>query len=270
MLDSSSSIEPDIVLAAHVLDTLNTAASAAGVEVLVIGATARNVLSAGLFGRLPERATRDVDIAVAIPTWQAYQRLTENLNPRGGPHAFTVEISGVPIAVDIVPYGGIEDPDRTVRLPDEHTLHVLGLREAFDAAQVARLPGDVHVRVPTVAGLTLLKLVAWSDRHLLHRRDAVDLDEIIGWYGERPFLDALYDDVDLLTRYDFDIEQAAAHRLGVDIAALLDTEARAEILAILHDDHRARLAGDMGRPATRNPRRLDALTYGIRGAATGS
>ena len=162
MLDSSSSIEPDIVLAAHVLDTLNTAASAAGVEVLVIGATARNILSAGLFGRLPERATRDVDIAVAIPTWQAYQRLTENLNPCGGPHAFTVEISGVPIAVDIVPYGGIEDPDRTVRLPDEHTLHVLGLREAFNAAQVARLPGDVHVRVPTVAANLRKRRLTWG------------------------------------------------------------------------------------------------------------
>jgi predicted nucleotidyltransferase len=267
MLDSSSSTEPDIVLAAQVLDILNAAAATSGVEVLVVGATARNILCTALFDRMPERATRDVDIAVAVPTWQAYQQLTADLTPRGGVHAFTVEMSGTPVAVDILPYGGIEAPDRTVHLPDEHTLNALGLREASDTAQLARLPGGVQVRVPTVAGLTLLKLVAWSDRHLLHRRDAVDLDEVIGWYAEPPLLDALYDDVDLLARYDFDLEPAAAHRLGADIGAMLAAPSRAEILAILNDDHRARLSGDMGRAGTRHPHRLHSLTDGIREAA---
>lgn len=91
-----------------------------------------------------ERATRDVDVAVAVPTWQAYQRLTADLPSRGGVHAFTVRVSGVPVPVDIVPYGGIEAPDRTIHLPDEHTLNVLGLREAHDAAQLACLPGGVQ------------------------------------------------------------------------------------------------------------------------------
>lgn len=266
MLDSSSSTEPDIALAAQVLQVLNAAATLAGVDVLVIGATARNILCTALFDRMPERATRDVDIAVAVPTWRAYHQLTADLTPRGGVHTFTVQICGTPVAVDIVPYGPIEAPDRTVRLPDEHTLNVLGLRETHAAAQTVRLPGGVQVHVPTVAGLTLLKLVAWSDRHLLHRRDAVDLDEIIGWYTEGPFLDALYQDVEVLARYDFDVEPAAAHRLGADIGALLSAPARAEVLAILREDRQARLSGDMGPSSTRHPHRLPALTDGLREA----
>jgi hypothetical protein len=91
------------------------------------------------------------------------------------------------------PHGGVEEPDRTVHLPNEHALNVLGLSEAFASSPAARLPGDLTVRVPTVAGPALLELVARSDRHLLHRPDAVDLDEIMTWYAEGPLLDDLYD-----------------------------------------------------------------------------
>jgi hypothetical protein len=104
--------------------------------------------------------------------------------PRGATHAFTVQVLGATVDVDVVPYGGVEGPDRSVVFPDHHKLNVLGTREAFDAAQTVRLPGGLDVRVPTVPGLAVLKILAWADRRLQSSRDAVDLDEIIGWYGE--------------------------------------------------------------------------------------
>jgi predicted nucleotidyltransferase len=91
---------------------------------------------------------------------------------------------------------------------------VLGIREAFDAADTVRLPGDVPVRVPTIPGLALLKVIAWVDRRLLSRRDAVDLDEILGWYADGLSLDDLSDDTDLLARYDFDLALTATRRDG--------------------------------------------------------
>ncbi|MBK8075263.1 MAG: nucleotidyl transferase AbiEii/AbiGii toxin family protein [Kineosporiaceae bacterium] len=263
MLDCVGSTEADLLLEAQALGRLTAALGAPASGLMVIGATARNILSVGLFGRLPRRGTRDVDIAVAVASWSAYERATATLRRRAGVHAFTVDVDGVHVPVDVVPYGGIEAVDRTVDLPDDHRLNVLGLREAFATAQTARLPGDVQVRVPTVPGLTLLKLVAWSERHLLHRRDAVDLDEIIGWYAQGRFLDALYADVALLELYDFDIELAAAHRLGSDVSALLSPAAHVAIEALLGQDRRARLAGDMLRSATRHPHRLDALANGF-------
>ena len=235
-----------------------------GADCMVVGATARNILSVAWFDRLPSRSTRDVDVAVA--TWEVFDRLTEGLTRRGGAHTFSVLIGKSPVEVDVVPYGGVETPDRSVLLPDDHLLNVLGIREAFDAADVVHLPGGVMVRVPTIPGLALLKIIAWADRRLLSRRDATDPDEILGWYAEGPFLEDLYEDTDLLARYDFDIVLVGAHQLGRDIAAIAGEQARAGVLSILQDDDlHPRLAGDMGHAGTRDPRRIQALTDGVRG-----
>ncbi len=268
MIDLSTSTDPDLAVAGQVLAVLDLAAKAVGVDYLVVGATARNILSAGWLDRLPPRATRDVDIAVAVPDWSAFRRLTAGLTPRGGVHAFTVSPAGAPVEVDIVPYGGVEKPDRTVDLPDDHNLNVLGIQEVFTAAVTARLPGGVEVRVPTVPGLALLKIFAWRDRRLLSRRDATDLGEIINWYAEGPFLDQLYEEVDILGRYDFDIALAAAHRLGCHIGLLAGRDCATTVLAILGDDElRGRLANDMGRPLAGDPARLQALASGVRSSS---
>jgi predicted nucleotidyltransferase len=165
MIDLSTSTDPDIGVAGRVLAVLDVAARSVGVDYLVVGATARNVLSKAWFDRLPPRATRDVDVAVAVavavPDWSAFRRLTAGLTPRGGAHAFTVSLAGSPVEVDIVPYGGVEGPDRTVHLPDDHNLNVLGIQEVFDAAVTARLPAGAAVRVPTIPGLALLKIITW-------------------------------------------------------------------------------------------------------------
>ena len=254
MIDLSTSTDPDIGVAGRVLAVLDVAAKRVGVDYLVVGATARNVLSMAWSDRLPPRATRDVDVAVAVPDWPAFRRLTAGLTPRGGAHAFTVSLAGSPVEIDIVPYGGVEEPDRTVHLPDDHSLNVLGIQEVFDAAVTARLPGGAEVRVPTIPGLALLKIFTWRDRRLLSRRDATDLDEIINWYAEGPFLDQLYDEVEILGRYDFDVALAAAHRLGRHIGLLAGRDCTTAVLAILGDDElRVRLANDMGRPATADP-----------------
>lgn len=82
MIDLSGSTDPEIVAAAAVLEVVDTAARAAGVSYLVVGATARNILSVALFRRLPGRATRDIDIAVAVASWDEFRGLTKDFTPR--------------------------------------------------------------------------------------------------------------------------------------------------------------------------------------------
>lgn len=65
-IDLRDSTEPELVLAAQVLAHIDAVAREAGVDYLVVGATARTILSIGLVGRSPERATRDIDIAAAV------------------------------------------------------------------------------------------------------------------------------------------------------------------------------------------------------------
>ncbi|WP_410644154.1 hypothetical protein [Amycolatopsis sp. lyj-346] len=78
-IDLSTSTEPEILLAARALSRVDVAAKAAQVSYLVVGATARTILSLDLIGRLPERATRDVDIAAEVCTWDDFNRLVGTL-----------------------------------------------------------------------------------------------------------------------------------------------------------------------------------------------
>ena len=113
MIDLSASTDPDLAVAAQVLAVLDACAKAVGAEYMVVGATARDILAAALVDRRPGRATRDVDIAVGVADWKAFERLTAGLVPRRAGHAFTVQAFGGAVEVDIIPYGGVEEPDRS-------------------------------------------------------------------------------------------------------------------------------------------------------------
>lgn len=102
-----ASTDPELAAEAAVLAEIVRAADAIGVEVLVIGAVARDILIRHVLGARPERATRDVDVAVAVANWPAYDRLTSSLRRSGGvSHRFVVH----GVDVDIIPFGGVESP----------------------------------------------------------------------------------------------------------------------------------------------------------------
>lgn len=257
IIDLSSSTEPRIAVAAHVLAEV-AAAAGPGIPLMVIGATARDILSVAIVGTPPSRATQDVDVAVAVPSWQAFESIAGDLD-RVGRREHTFLVAGLP--VDVVPFGEIETAARTIDWRDGSRMSTFGLREAYDASLSAPLPGGAAVRVPSVAGLALLKPMAWSERHLETRRDAVDLQTIIGWYATGPRLDELYENVDLLAAYDFDAVLASAHRLGRDIASALGTEAP-RLLGVLDDENLARLVADMPHTVEDQAAILQALRSG--------
>lgn len=247
MIDLRDSTEPDVLLAARVLAHVDTAARDAGLEYLLVGATARTILSIGLVGSPPERATRDVDIAAAMGSWADFERLTGKLEKHGrSVHSFLIE----GVEVDVLPYGDIEGEDRTILWPDDHRMNVLGLREAVASAETVLLPGGLVIRVPSIPALALLKLLTWWDRRADTTRDAVDLATMIGWYSSEKYLGRLYEnELDVLARYDFDPAQAGAWLLGSHMAAMLDDSGVAALLHIAEDDDvLARLARDARLP----------------------
>ncbi|GAB2766151.1 nucleotidyl transferase AbiEii/AbiGii toxin family protein [Amycolatopsis magusensis] len=244
MIDLRDSTEPDLLLAARVLTRVDAAAREAGVDYLVVGATARTIPSIGLVGGPPERATRDIDIAAAVGSWADFERLAAKLERRGRHvHAFLVE----GVEVDVVPHGGIEGEDRTILWPDDHRMNVRGLSEAVEAAETVLLPGGLEIRVPAIPALALLKLLTWWERRADTTRDAIDLATMIGWYSTGEYFDRLYDDeVAVLVRHDFDPAPAGAWLLGSQLPGLLDAEGVAALLRIVEDeDALGRLARDM-------------------------
>lgn len=259
-IDLRDSTDFEIQRAAKVLARVDEVARSARIDYLVVGATARNIISVGLMGRPPERQTRDVDIAAEVGSWREFENLAMQLDHRRGVHKFLVE----GFEVDVLPYGAIERSDRTILWPDDHRMNVLGLREAVDSAEVAVLPGGLTVKVPSIPALALLKILAWRDRYLSDTRDAVDLATITRWYSEGRYFERLYtEELAKFERFEYDPVLVGAWLLGSRMRLLLDDEAAATLRRIADDgDLRGRLTRDMA--VVRASAMVEAMCEGIR------
>jgi len=231
--------------------------AAGDTPLLLVGATVRDLLLEQAHAIRLLRATDDVDIACIAETWDAFLALRGRLLTSG---RFT-EVPGILHRVlyrdgrrlDLVPFGGVENPDRLIAWPPDGAtvVDVFGFQEVLAAAIEFVLPGGVSVRAPSLAGLALTKLVAWEDRrNRVPGKDAYDLAVILQHYlpagnEERLFTEAAH----LLDERDFDYELAGAWLLGHDMAALLPTDHRPRIAQLLakeaDPDGPLRLVGDM-------------------------
>jgi predicted nucleotidyltransferase len=101
-------------------------------------------------------------------------------------------------------------------------MSTVGFQEAFDSSIELRLADDLIVKVASLAGLTLMKIVAWDERR--YQRDAEDLALIMRHYLNAGNEDRIYsehgDCFDLLNE-EFDYERASARVLGRDVGRLL-------------------------------------------------
>lgn len=200
-------------------------------DFFVVGAAARDLIIVAATGKALARATEDVDIAVGVSSWSAYERLIRGLDAVNASH-HKFDVSG--IEVDIVPFGGVEHPDRTITWPDEMSMNLLGFQEAFDAAELVRIGDGSTVRVAPLTAQFFLKLLAWSDRKHVTTKDAVDLRSILDASAMPPFIDSLYDvDLAVFEFHGYDPLDAAAHRLARDAALLLGPIGREAVRAIL-------------------------------------
>jgi predicted nucleotidyltransferase len=165
-----------------------------------------------------------------VSDWKGYESLRAALiasgdfSPRSSPAAHKLRhASGLPL--DIVPFGGIEGPDRKFAWPPDHDMvfDCFGVKEAFAASVTVRLPDGVQVRVAPIPALTILKIAAWRDRKHLHpARDAPDLLLFLCSYMDCGNLErAAEEHGDLFVADDFDHVEAGVRLLARDVASLL-------------------------------------------------
>ena len=258
-LSTRSDLEP----LGTVAEEVQRRARSLDIDVLVIGAQARNLLVRARTGMPPTRATEDLDIAVSVRSWDDVARLTATMTPSpdGAAHRFVV----LGVQVDIVPFGAIEAPDRSITWPDDHTMTVLGFREAWEAAEVVLLPNDVVVRIPSLASQSILKTIAWRDRHYADSRDAVDLATLLDVPASPGQVTRLHDEhPDVMTRNDFDPKQAGAEVIGLEAAEVLGGDGAALVLGMISPEPTLDLlAGEMGGRARDRRATLDAFVRGL-------
>jgi predicted nucleotidyltransferase len=258
----NASTAVDLEPVARVLATLRRRADQCGVEIMVVGAAARDILIRHVVGSIPERATADIDIAVAVSSWSDVKQLTEPFpRRRNSEHTFEVHET----EVDVIPFGAIEDANRTITWPNDHRMNVFGFREAMTAAVNVTFPGQIVVAVASLPAQSILKLFAWQDRHYDSRRDAIDLKSIISAYHEGPYFDELYAAHEsLIELHDYDPALAGAHRIGQEAQSLIAPESRDSITSLLDSPvHLDLLAADMGGLVRENRLLLDAYRKGF-------
>ncbi|MGE3773300.1 MAG: nucleotidyl transferase AbiEii/AbiGii toxin family protein [Gammaproteobacteria bacterium] len=237
MLDFSQHLE--LGLHAEVIAEVQAIAAKLGVQPLVVGAFARDLHLVYAHCIPVQRQTEDIDLALAIDDWSAFEQLRTRL-VSSGRFAETKSVHrlryGV-LPIDLVPFGRVETGERTIAWTPQGdiVMDVFGFQESQRAALETLLPNGVRVQVVSVPALALLKLVCWQDRRMRSpRKDASDLQLIITHYLEAGNEARLWEEfVQWTQEDDFDYEATSARMLGHDIAQLLDVDGRRRITALL-------------------------------------
>lgn len=210
-----------------------------GIDYLLTGGMAREILLHYGHGCATGRATKDVDFAVTLPCWDDYEALRSALVDTGTFRPDPKETqrmihrdpgTGLETKVDLVPFGAIAGPDGALAWPPDgsHVMRVLGYAQALASAIHLRLDETRWIPLASGPGLVCMKLVAWTDRGDARLgRDAVDFLELLHQYSHVLTDQELYDDhPEAMDRYDFKAEPAAAFILGKQVARLADDRLR--------------------------------------------
>lgn len=209
----------------------------------IIGATARDMIL-DAHGEKSGRATRDIDIAVAIPHWEKYRQIEEGLLKieditKDPSQAQRFIYQGI-YHLDIVPFGEImNEDDKIFWPPDEQmAMSVLGFSEVGANTHVVEIDQNLKLEIASLAGIFILKIVAWSERYLSTNKDADDMGFILQNYYTINEDRIVAVHPDLFDDPDFDMTTAAAHLMGRDMAVILKNspETKQKIIEILHDE----------------------------------
>jgi predicted nucleotidyltransferase len=238
-------------------------AQAEQVDYMLVGATARDILLTHVFGLAARRATYDVDFAIAVKDWDQFDALRARLIARGtfipGGQArqrlyYKGDQGDLNYHLDLVPFGQItQGSDELAWPPDMKVImNLAGYDDVLAAAErVTFLPG-FDGKVVSLAGLAILKLVAWSDRGLENPKDAHDLIHLMDSYAAAGNIDRVYEEDGVIEAGDYDPDLAGVYLLGKDIRRVASEQTIAVLTQIVERDFN-RLSNEM----TKAMRHLD-------------
>ena len=193
-------------------------------EFYVIGATARDIIMQQLLDTESRRRTRDLDIAIAIPDWDTFEQVKQDLIADGfkkSKHMHQRFFYGE-YELDIVPYGVVAKEDDNIYWPPEEVIamSVKGFDEVLSEAITVSIDDEFKIKIASLHGLFLLKFNAWLDRNAKTSKDAEDMSFILSNYFmanlDREIHQEVYD------WEDFDEYIVGGYWLAHDLVALLD------------------------------------------------
>lgn len=175
-------------------------------------------------GIKPSRGTKDIDFAIMISSIQEFEAVVEELLKYGFNKVeapWTLYNDKFNIAIDLLPFGEIEKKF-TIQFNERYTdLHVLGFSEVLQETETVQIE-EKSLQIPTLPGMVILKLIAWSDRPEQRDNDLYDILRIIEHYFDLNYDDILEHHHDTFTEAAiFDQLKIAARVLGRDSSKFL-------------------------------------------------
>lgn len=170
-----------------VLEELIPIFEEAGIKFYIIGAVARDIIL-DLYDEKSKRVTMDLDIAIAINDWSAFDVLTTKilslLNFTKDTKQQQKFLYKSNFEIDIVPYGGIKNQNDKIYWPPDESfaMTVLGFEEVEDSLVKIQLDEVLNFDIVSLEGVFLLKLFAWKDRFQKTTKDAEDLGFLLNNY----------------------------------------------------------------------------------------
>lgn len=215
-----------------------------GIDYYLAGAFARDVHFQSKHTGKIYRRTDDVDLAVLINNEDKYNVVMDALVASGSFTRDSDEIiklyykSG--LEVDLIPFGGIEDANREVKLtkPKAFTLQMPGFLETFPFIEILK-SGSFSLKTCPIEGLIMLKLISNNDRPD-RTHDLTDIDNIIDEYFDWNSEEIYTAHSDVLDKYDtndlkFYMPKISAHTIGRKMKPLLagSQDLRQRVIGIL-------------------------------------
>lgn len=196
-----------------------------GIDFYLVGATARDVWMRGVHEKPPKRATSDLDFGIMIKDSYLFDELKEYLIKEEGfvpykENAFVL-IWKDKTQVDLIPFGELETEGvATVKGTGFTSMNVEGFKEVFEQASEEIQTEDQRFKVCTLAGIVILKLIAWDDRPEMRGDDVDDIAEIIKNYFHFNS-DAIWEHHSDLFTDDNELDEIASQYLGREIGKII-------------------------------------------------
>lgn len=176
-------------------------------------------------GIKPSRGTKDIDFAIMISSIKEFEAVVEELLKYGFNKVeapWTLYNDKFNIVIDLLPFGEIEEKF-TIQFNERYTdLHVLGFSEVLQETETVQIE-EKSVQVPSLPGMVILKLIAWSDRPEERDNDLYDILRIIEHYFDLNYDVIMEHHHDTFTEVDvFDQMKIAARVLGRDSSKFLN------------------------------------------------
>jgi predicted nucleotidyltransferase len=263
----SGKIEKPVVDTLHILKRV---ADSLGISFFVVGASARDFILKHQYGIEPRRKTGDIDLGVEVASWEQFKMLFEALISTGrfSPTPERQRLRCGTVLIDILPFGPITDEDKKISWPPEHEIimSMAGFEEAYEHSITVRVTSDpdLDIKLATLPGLAIMKLVSWKEKYPDRKRDAEDLLLIMNKYEEAGNSERLYgEDLPLLQEEGFDTRLAGTRLLGRDMAKISNSKTFLVAKEILDDETKGmsqyKLISDMMREVGMSDTRFDGI-----------